>query len=586
MVSPIPPVPPRAATGVRALLAVRPVPRRWPMAVRAAACTGLPVLVGWLAGDVQAGLTATVGAFTALYGSGRPYRWRARLLGVIAVALAVAVTAGAWAADVPWVAVLVLAVVATAATLLCNALRVGPPGAYFIVLAASVGVAASAGRADPWRVGLLVLAGGALAWLVHLAGAVTWPRGPERSAHAAAVAAVADFTAAAGGAQQDAARRRAAAALHDAWTVLVNEQPARRRPGDELARLRAANRALHLEFAQAMHPSAQPATPGPDRPDLPIGRPRLLDLVRDAVRPGSVHRLTAVRVGLAALLAGAIGFGFGLDRAYWIMTTAVLILHQGFDWPRTAQRGLERLAGTWAGLLLAGLVLWWQPGGPALVATIVVLQFIIEWTVPRSYGLAVVFITPVALLIATGARPVDLGALLLARGADTLLGCAVALIVYLSTASLGAATRLPDAMAATLDATRAVLRHVARESVTGPPARAARGDLQHLALALADTWDASLSASPRRRRTAEAAWPAVVAIQRLAYRVLAACWELERSPGSFPPGAAGSPALHAAIEDIAGAIRGGREPSFTGDLPEVVGPEVLTVRESLVPSIF
>ena len=37
-------------------------------------CMGAPVLAGWLAGGLTAGLTATSGGFTALYGGGRPYR--------------------------------------------------------------------------------------------------------------------------------------------------------------------------------------------------------------------------------------------------------------------------------------------------------------------------------------------------------------------------------------------------------------------------------------------------------------------------------------------------------------------------------
>ena len=47
---------------------------------------GLPVLIGWAAGDPEAGLMATIGTFTALYGSGRPYLYRAKQLGIIAVA--------------------------------------------------------------------------------------------------------------------------------------------------------------------------------------------------------------------------------------------------------------------------------------------------------------------------------------------------------------------------------------------------------------------------------------------------------------------------------------------------------------------
>jgi uncharacterized membrane protein YccC len=276
-----------------------------------------------------------------------------------------------------------------------------------------------------------------------------------------------------------------------------------------------------------------------------------------------------------------------MDHAFWVVTTAVLVLHQGFDWPRTAQRGLERLAGSWAGLVLAALLLWLRPTGLALVAAIVVLQFLIELLVPRNYGLAVLFITPTALLISTDGRVTDLGALLLARGVDTAVGCGLALTVFLATARLGTATRLPEAMIAALRAVRGVLGHLALGDVTTPGARAARRDLQHHALALADTWEAGPVASSRQRRTAEVAWPAVVAIQRFADRVLAECWELEHTgPDTARPviEAAGSEALDGAIRDLEEAIRDRRPPAAIEDLPPPFGAELLTIRESAVTS--
>ena len=63
-----------AARGLRAMLVLRSEPPRWPGGLRAAICMGAPAPAGWLAGDLTAGLTATSGGFTALYGDGRPYR--------------------------------------------------------------------------------------------------------------------------------------------------------------------------------------------------------------------------------------------------------------------------------------------------------------------------------------------------------------------------------------------------------------------------------------------------------------------------------------------------------------------------------
>ena len=76
---PIPPAPTPIRNPIRQLFVVQSVPHRWPFALRAAICVAVPVLVGWAVGDVAAGLIATIGGFTALYGSGRPYLNRARI---------------------------------------------------------------------------------------------------------------------------------------------------------------------------------------------------------------------------------------------------------------------------------------------------------------------------------------------------------------------------------------------------------------------------------------------------------------------------------------------------------------------------
>ena len=212
--APIPPAPKPSPPGIRALFALRDARRRWPFALRAAVCMGTPVLAGWAAGNTTAGLMGTIGAFTSLYGSGRPYLNRALHLAIIAVALALGVALGIQAAVVAWAGVVTVAIIAMAATLLCNALAVGPPGAYMFTLACAAGTGMHAEHFSPWHTGLLVLAGGAFAWLVHLSGALLWPRGPEKAAVRAAADAVAAFAAAAGTPRQDTARH---------WAKLLND---------------------------------------------------------------------------------------------------------------------------------------------------------------------------------------------------------------------------------------------------------------------------------------------------------------------------------------------------------------------------
>ena len=519
---------------------------RWPLAVRAATSTAIPVLVGTAIGNVGAGLIATLGAFTARFGGDRPYLNRGVQLAVVSVSLAAAVAVGAWAAQVTWVGIAVVSVVAVAAVWLCNALAVGPPGAYVFALACAAGVGVSAAKLAPWQLGALVLCGGSVAWLVQMAGVLRERRRPERVAVAAAGAAVATYVEAVGSAGETAARHRAAAALHAAWNALVGFQPS----GADvtLQRLRAANHALHVLFADTMTASAVGDGPSPDAADAarqigdlaadpeavatratdraPLGRPPAAALLLRALRPGSHVRHVMVRVAVAAPLAGTAATLVGIGHAYWAIAAAVLILHQGADRNRTLRRGLDRLAGTWVGLILAAGILWLHPQGWWLAVILAALQLTIEMLVVRHYGLASVFITAAALTIATGSHRVDVGEVLLARGSDTLVGCAVGAAVFLVLSRFQESTRLLEAIADTVDAVAATVPHLAADTAT-LAAGTARRDLQLAAIDLRDAADAAAAGSARLRATGELLAPATVAAEHLAYRAVAACWETD-----------------------------------------------------------
>ncbi|MHA3019555.1 FUSC family protein [Mycobacterium sp. BMJ-28] len=494
----------------------------------------VPVLVGWLAGDTAAGLIATIGGFTALYGSGRPYLNRAGYLAVIALSFAAAVALGDWAAQIPALGLVTITVIAMVAVLVCHALSVGPPGAYMFMLGCAAGTATAATHLTPWHIGALVLAGGAFAWLVHMVAALWRPRGPEHAAVEAARAAVGRYL----DSTESTDRHQAARALHQAWVTLVNFEPARPKQDGTLQRLRAENHRLHRIFAAAMG-AADRGEPLPDIDDtsfadperareLPLGRPGNLTLLRHAVTPGSASSRLAVLVGVAVALAGAVAVALSIDHAYWAMAAAVLMLHQGFDWLRTVQRGIERLAGTWLGLGLAGLILAWHPQGVWLVAVIAVLQFTIEMFVVRNYAIAVVFITPIALTIAAGGHPVaDLGHLLLARGLDTVIGCAAALLVYRISIHRRGPAPVTEAVDATVTAIAATTAHLRAGAVGTAPARADRRDLQIHAMAMLDAYQSAVGGSAAQRDAAERLWPTVAAAEHDAYRTLSACWSAE-----------------------------------------------------------
>jgi uncharacterized membrane protein YccC len=340
--------------------------------------------------------------------------------------------------------------------------------------------------------------------------------------------------------------------------------------------------------AQAMDAGAPAEHTDPGH--VPLGHHGALASLREALRPWSPPLLVAIRVGVATAVAGAIGAMLGLERAYWTMAAAVLMLHQGLDWIRSLQRGVERMSGTLVGLILAGAILALHPQGLWLVLTLVALQFIIEMTVIRNYALAVVFITAAALTIGAGGQPVaDVGHLLWVRGSDTFIGCLTGLAVLALTTPRSVAMRVPQELIHMLAALSTLLDHAGRGDAVSGPARQARRRLQHRTAALLEAYHAGVGATPWQRDKAERSWPAVVAAQRLAYRALSGCWLLEEAGAGAAPdlaqrlfGADGGSAVRQAVAILSDAIGSGSRPAPLPPLPDFLRTEMANLHASLV----
>ncbi len=136
---------------------------------------------------------------------------------------------------------------------------------------------------------------------------------------------------------------------------------------------------------------------------------------------------------VASIAAGLISLGLGVQSPYWAMVSAVVPVVGSATAGQLVRAG-HRLLGTLVGVGLAALLLAWHPGVAALIVAFGVLQFATELLIVRNYGLALVTITPMALgMRALGGAPVDVGALVAARTADTAIGVGVVVVVLLAT---------------------------------------------------------------------------------------------------------------------------------------------------------
>lgn len=144
-------------------------------------------------------------------------------------------------------------------------------------------------------------------------------------------------------------------------------------------------------------------------------------------------RWMAVAVGSGAVLAGLGGLVLVGDHWYWAMVGAVAALG-GAQLTARIVRGLQRLIGTLIGIAIAAGLLALQLPPLATIAVAVLLQAGAELYVNRNYGVAMFFVTPLALLMVELAVPADPLVLLTDRAVDTAIGVAVGTAVAVAAA--------------------------------------------------------------------------------------------------------------------------------------------------------
>ncbi|GMA64383.1 FUSC family protein [Alicyclobacillus fastidiosus] len=477
--------PPPKSSGLQGAFHIKSARYPWQKATSASLSMGLSLLVGWILGHMEWGLLTTMGAFTALYVHNEPYFQRALKLALVAAGLAASFGIGTLSAGSVWSMALALGVVSAVATFLCGAWKVPSPSAYFFILVCAVGTGLPIDPTSaPLRAGLALLGGG-IAWFISMSGWLVNAHGPETSAVANAYRALGVFLSTIGNPENDAARHNATLALRSAEDAVMAGE-LRWRSTEDAHRLflliqkanalflagiafsvekvpispalAATVRALadtvsnpdRAAFLTVPHPtvSTQPrerlfsvlseavdiarTTTTPLGGDIHIVRPSVLTVVNSTFSRHSVVLPATLRIGIAVVVATLIAAGLGNQHPYWVPLTVACVL-QGATVPATVQRTVQRAIGTSLGVLLGGGILAVQPRLGMMVVIAMVLQLVVELIIVRNYAIAVVFITPIPLVLAEmGQRGMSPEAIVQARLFDTLLGCTLGLAAALS----------------------------------------------------------------------------------------------------------------------------------------------------------
>ncbi len=253
-------------------------------------------------------------------------------------------------------------------------------------------------------------------------------------------------------------------------------------------------------------------------------------VLRERAQPAGQARRAAgaaLRVMIAAGLAGGISVLVGLGRPDWAVITAVLVLHQGPDRVVGTVRGLHRLGGTVIGLGLFALLYQFVPTGAVLVLVLMTLMFLVDLAMARNYGIAVIAITPLALLIGgAGESGGSIAAPMRDRLIETVIGVAIALATLWLVARHAHRRDLRWTDMRVAEAADALLEVLRQQPPNSPAALRLRRDLQ---FELVVSRASGVWAVRDEPEWAGSIWTSHVELSRNCCDLLVGCWD--NAPG-------------------------------------------------------
>lgn len=155
----------------------------------------------------------------------------------------------------------------------------------------------------------------------------------------------------------------------------------------------------------------------------------------DELMPPPPHGLTrqqltwhVLRHFVAALLAGVLGVLSGFGHSYWAMVAALAPM-TGATRRLQLERGVHRIVGTLGGIGVSVFLLAFTFSSWFKVLLVVLMQFLAEMFVARNYSIALLFVTPLALLMTQLAATSDPWTLVTSRTVETVIGALAGLVV-------------------------------------------------------------------------------------------------------------------------------------------------------------
>jgi uncharacterized membrane protein YccC len=567
-------------------LKVNNKPFPWVKAFSAGLAASLPVIIGLLFGNLEYGLIAGLGGFTYLYVFNVPYAQKAKKLFFVVLGMTLVTVLGTLAAPYPLAIAILMGLIGATAIFIFGSLRIAGPSAIFFVLVFSMVSGMSVNpELAPLRA-ILVFLGASLSWIIAMIGWLFEPYGAEESVVKRVYLELAKFIDSVGTNKFNESRHNMMSVLREAdETLAAGYIPWRKT--DLFKRLNLLNqnanniylyiieyfvnseKKLPNELGQMVRELAnsfdkknkgvyekvrQPSemdeevsqlfakvfdadaimnepTTKIDQ-DIQSSKLSLKTIFGGSFNKNSIVFITALRFGFVTIIAALIAFEFELTRSYWVPLSCVSVM-SGATIVASHHRAIQRGIGTVIGIIIASLILSMEPSWYIIPFFIFILTFITELFIVKNYGLAALFFTPNALLMAesTSAGDVSFSYFASARIIDVVIGSIIGLIGVWLIGRKSASSRIPHIIGKTIRSQAQFLLVLFSEQGKDFNARKSK-ELRKMRINLTNLKTLYNTASgeiPVQRETLDYYWSIIFSIENLAYH-LEECSKMESRP--------------------------------------------------------
>lgn len=416
---------------------IKPAPGRWKHSLHVLTIVTIAVTLISVFLGASMGLVGLTGAFLGFVARTRPVRSRLVILTGMCLTYVAGVTLGALTGNDPVLLTLVLTLLSLVTVLGYNSLVAEPPGAMFLIIGP---VIASYLPTVGLPVGKIVLVAAIGCVSASAASLVLQALTEHRHVEQEAVSKAQDAVAAYLDANRAVIPRQQLARLRDQAFVsvfsaaMVLEDAVGREPRMyQWRRMNVALRRLHLSIIQQVvrvHlPGREVAVSGVEQRRY-LGRPDPSYLMRWGLSRSSLPWLAARRMAAAVLLTCIVSYGLRAGHPSWAVMTTALVMSVTRDRLALTHRALHRVSGTVIGIGVFAVIHSLHPRGLVLIVVALALVYCIQMLAVRNYALAVIFVTPMALLISTAAAPYrPIGEIAGERVFETVIGAAASVVV-------------------------------------------------------------------------------------------------------------------------------------------------------------